>query len=195
MPTLTHLVVFTAPITGIGAVATGEIMRVPNRPDLLPAGGLFLRSPDGALLAPAAIALDDPPVSWRARTMLVPVPGEPGDRTRIWLATLTVRRHPVARRRPLLVRPPGGGAIVSSFEPFVQPTGVVRAGPDITASLPSPPRQPGDPIVRPAVARYEGVAGRVPSVAARRQRTDDLAALPGHRHVTPRRAADAGSRV
>ena len=85
---LTHLVVFTAAITGIGAVATGEIMRVPNRPDLLPAGGLFLRSPEGAMLVPAAIALDDPPADG-ARTMLVPVPGDPGDRTRIWLATLT----------------------------------------------------------------------------------------------------------
>ena len=85
---LTHLIVFTAPITGIGAVATGEIMRVPNRPDLLPAGGLFLRSPEGAMLTPTAIALDDPPADG-ARTMLVPVPGDPGDRTRIWLATLT----------------------------------------------------------------------------------------------------------
>jgi hypothetical protein len=85
---LTHLVVFTAPITGIGAVATGEIMRVPNRPDLLPAGGLFLRSPEGALLSPTAIVLDEPPAEG-GRTVLVPVPGDPGDRTRIWLATLT----------------------------------------------------------------------------------------------------------
>jgi hypothetical protein len=85
---LTHLVVFSAPITAIGPVATGEILRVPNRPDLLPAGGLFLRSPDGALLVPTVIALDDPPADG-ARTVLVPVPGDPGDRTRLWLATLT----------------------------------------------------------------------------------------------------------
>ena len=45
---------------------------------------------------------------------------------------------------------------MSSFLPFVPAMGVERAGPDITATLPSPPRQPGEPIVRPAVARYEG---------------------------------------
>ena len=87
-PALTHLVVFSSPITGIGPVATGDIMRVPNRPDLLPAGGLFLRSPEGALLVPTAIALDGPPAE-EARTVLVAVPGNPGDRTRLWLATLT----------------------------------------------------------------------------------------------------------
>jgi hypothetical protein len=85
---LTHLVVFMAPITGSGAVTTGEIMRVPNRPDLLPAGGMFLRSPEGALLSPTAIALDDPPADGE-RTVLVSVPGDPGDRVRVWLATLT----------------------------------------------------------------------------------------------------------
>jgi hypothetical protein len=61
---------------------------VPNRPDLLPAGGLFLRSPEGALLVPTAIALDGPPAE-EARTVLVAVPGNPGDRARLWLATLT----------------------------------------------------------------------------------------------------------
>ena len=45
---------------------------------------------------------------------------------------------------------------MSSFVPFVSATGAERAGPDRTVSLPSPPRQPGDPIVRPVVARYEG---------------------------------------
>jgi phosphatidylserine/phosphatidylglycerophosphate/cardiolipin synthase-like enzyme len=50
---------------------------------------------------------------------------------------------------------------VSSFVPFVslpdaQPPPVERDGADITTSLPSPPRQPGDPIVRSAAARHEG---------------------------------------
>jgi hypothetical protein len=85
---LTHLLVFTAEITAIGAVATGEILRVPNRPDLLPSGGLFLRSPDGILLTPTAIPLDDPLAS-EPRTVLVPVPGGPGQRMRMWFATLT----------------------------------------------------------------------------------------------------------
>ena len=45
---------------------------------------------------------------------------------------------------------------MTSFVPFVPPAGAGRTGPDITATLPSPPRQPGDPIVRPLVPRYEG---------------------------------------
>ena len=85
---LTHLLAFSAPIVGIGAVTATEIMRVPNRPDLLPTGGLFLRSPDGTMLSPIAIELDEPPAD-HDRTVLVPVPGAPGDRTRVWLATLT----------------------------------------------------------------------------------------------------------
>jgi len=43
-----------------------------------------------------------------------------------------------------------------SFAPFVPATGVRRAAPDVTVTLPSPPRQPGDPLVRPGVARHEG---------------------------------------
>lgn len=45
---------------------------------------------------------------------------------------------------------------MTSFVPCVPATGVDRAAPDITAPLPNPPRQPGDPVVRPAAARYEG---------------------------------------
>lgn len=65
---------------------------------------------------------------------------------------------------------------MSSFLPFVPPDAAARAGPDITAVLPSPPRQPGDPIVRPTVARYEGVpvvflplrpAGSAPTISLR----------------------------
>ncbi len=47
-------------------MAAAEVLRVPNRRDLLPAGGLWLRSPDGVLLDPAATALDDPSVETEA---------------------------------------------------------------------------------------------------------------------------------
>ena len=91
-PALTHLLLFHAPSTGAGPVPTAAVLRVPNRPDLPPGGGLWLRAPDGGLLAPTAIALDDPaavPAAAGGVELPVTIPGGPGDRTRIWLATLT----------------------------------------------------------------------------------------------------------
>jgi hypothetical protein len=82
-PTLAHLLVFSAPSVGVGPVEVTEVIRVPNRPDLLPEGGLWLRAPDGALLTPAATALNG------SEEVAVTVSSAPGDRTRVWLATLT----------------------------------------------------------------------------------------------------------
>ena len=45
---------------------------------------------------------------------------------------------------------------MASFVPFVPATGVRRAGPDVVAALPDPPRTPGEPIRRPGVARHAG---------------------------------------
>lgn len=91
-PTLSHLLLFHAPSVGTGPIDVTNISRVPNRHDLLPDGGLWLRAPDGGLLAPTAIALDDPAVVVGAdgtREVTLTVPGGPGERTRVWLATLT----------------------------------------------------------------------------------------------------------
>jgi hypothetical protein len=90
--TLSHLLFFHAPSVGTGPVAVTEITRVPNRPDLFPEGGLWLRAPDSDMLAPIAIALDEPTVVVVAdgsREVELTVPGGPGERTRVWLATLT----------------------------------------------------------------------------------------------------------
>lgn len=91
-PTLSHLLLFHAPSVGTGPIDVTNISRVPNRHDLLPDGGLWLRAPDDGLLAPTAIALDDPAVVVGAdgtREVTLTVPGGPGERTRVWLATLT----------------------------------------------------------------------------------------------------------
>lgn len=90
--TLSHLLFFHAPSVGNGPVPVTEISRVPNRADLLPAGGLWLRAPDGELLAPTALELDEPAVVVAAdgsREVVLTVPIGPGERTRVWLATLT----------------------------------------------------------------------------------------------------------
>jgi hypothetical protein len=103
---ITHLLVFSAQITKIGAVASSEIMRVPNRPDLLPTGGLFLRTPEGALLTPTAIALAAPAAE-SPRIVFVPVPGNPDDRIRLWLATLTADGIPSVIAGPYSYVHPG----------------------------------------------------------------------------------------
>ena len=78
------------------------MVRVPNRPDLLPDGGLYLRAPDGALLAPTAGAVQP------GEDITVTVPGAPGDRTRIWLATLTIDGIPSAVAGPYTILLPVG---------------------------------------------------------------------------------------
>ena len=91
-PATTHLLVFHAPSVGVGPVTSGELIRVPNRPDLLPAGGCWLPAPDGVLLTPTATDLAGPLVVVTAdgtRQVAVDVPGGPGARTRVWLASLT----------------------------------------------------------------------------------------------------------
>lgn len=105
-PSVTHLLLFHAPSVGVGAVESSEVHRVPNRPDLLPEGGLWLREPGGDLLSPIAHALDDPAVVVEAdgtRELVVDVPGGPGARTRIWLATLTRDGIPSAVAGPYTV--------------------------------------------------------------------------------------------
>jgi hypothetical protein len=90
--TLSHLLFFHAPSVGSGPVPGSEISRVPNRPDLLPADGLWLRAPDGELLAPTALELDGPAVviaTDGSLEVVLTVPVGPGGRTRVWLATLT----------------------------------------------------------------------------------------------------------
>jgi hypothetical protein len=91
-PALTHLLFFHASAVGTGPVEVTEVSRVPNRPDLFPDGGLWLRAPDGDLLAPTATALDGPAVVLAtdgSREVILTVPGGPGEKTRVWLATLT----------------------------------------------------------------------------------------------------------
>ena len=103
-PSVSHLLVFAAPSQGTGPVGDSTLIRVPNRPDLLPEGGLFLRTPDGTLLSPTATAV----TPGEEQTVTVPeVPESPG-RTRIWLATLTVDGIPSALAGPYTIFLPVG---------------------------------------------------------------------------------------
>lgn len=110
-PALTHLLLFHAPAVGVGPVEVSGVMRVPNRPDLLPEQGLWLRAPGGAMLRPAATALNGPGVLVEPdgdRALTLTVPGGPGARTRVWLATLSRDGVPSALAGPytILLPPP-----------------------------------------------------------------------------------------
>jgi hypothetical protein len=80
--------------------AEAEILRVPNRRDLYPNGGLRLRLPDGTLLAPSVVKpLSDPGVTveadgTRVVTMTLPVPG--GGWATLWSYALTRDGQPSA---------------------------------------------------------------------------------------------------
>ena len=116
-PAVTHLLAFSAPSVGVGPVERAEVIRVPNRPDLLPAGACWLPEPGGTLLTPVASDLAGPGVvtdTDGTRHLAVTVPGPPGGRTRVWLATLTRDGVPsgVAGPYTVLLGPPvsvGGG--------------------------------------------------------------------------------------
>lgn len=45
---------------------------------------------------------------------------------------------------------------MATFVPFAPATGVRRNGADVTVALPDPARAPGDPVIRPGVARHAG---------------------------------------
>ncbi|MFC7359469.1 hypothetical protein [Nocardioides astragali] len=118
-PTVTHVLTFHAASTGVGPVATHEVIRVPNRPDLLPASGCWLAAADGLLLTPAAVPLDGPGVvtdTDGTRRLQVTVPVADDGRTRVWLASLTFDGIPSPVAGPytihgadILARVSGGG--------------------------------------------------------------------------------------
>ena len=86
---LTHLLIFQAEITEQDASTAGELLRVPNRPDLFPAGNVRMRLATGTVLAPSVIplsTLEHDAQGWRA---LVEVEPGPTGAVRAWVATLT----------------------------------------------------------------------------------------------------------
>jgi hypothetical protein len=114
-PSLTHVLVFHAPSVGVGPVGSTEIIRVPNRPDLLPAGGFWLAAPDGVLLTPTAADLGDPGVATDpdgTRRIELTVPVADGGRTRVWLASLTTDGIPSVVAGPYTVHGAGSAAPV-----------------------------------------------------------------------------------
>jgi hypothetical protein len=93
---LTHLLFFSQEVAAGSQngrpVGTASLMRTPNRPDLYPDGGIWLRAPDGSLLSPSIKPLSDGDVVVDAagfRQLAIDVTADPGERVRVWACTLT----------------------------------------------------------------------------------------------------------
>jgi len=92
----THVLLFQAPLSRSG----GQLVRVPNRPDLHPTGHLALLMGDGSLLSAEAVQrseLDsDPPLS---SVLMEPTPADQGP-VRIWAASVNRDGMPSALAGP-----------------------------------------------------------------------------------------------
>jgi hypothetical protein len=112
---LTHLLSFSQEVpTGSHngrPVGAASLMRTPNRPDLYPDGGIWLRAPDGSLLSPSVKALGDADVAVDAtgfRQLAIDVTADPGGRVRIWACTLTQSGAPSKLAGPWTLAMPLG---------------------------------------------------------------------------------------
>ena len=91
---LTHLLAFSQHVEpGDGRpVQQALILRTPNRPDLYPDGGIWLRTPDGALLAPRVKALADADVivdTDGLSRLALDFTADAGQLLRVWACSLT----------------------------------------------------------------------------------------------------------
>ena len=79
------MLLFEAPL----ALGQGRLVRVPNRPDLLPAGHLALVFDDGASLAPQVVPRAGLEAGASAESRLVELSTPPDGPVRVWAATVS----------------------------------------------------------------------------------------------------------
>jgi hypothetical protein len=90
---LTHLLIFRSVALGDSSPGA-QLLRLPNRPDLHPAGNIRVRLDDNSVLAPTIVALSTLEHDARGWSALVePQPPQTGP-VRVWLSTLTVDGMP-----------------------------------------------------------------------------------------------------
>jgi LGFP repeat len=113
---LTHLLVFTRPLVGAPATQAGDVLRIPNRPDLAPARleqMVLLRTSDG-LLSPTVKSLSDPDVTTSSDGVChadLRFTGPAGQVLQVWACTLTRDLVPSRVAGPFrLTMPYAGGS-------------------------------------------------------------------------------------
>jgi hypothetical protein len=118
-PRVTHLLLFRVALTEANVAARGVLLRVPNRPDLYPAGGIRLRLDGGETIAPQVLEVADLESDGQGRRLLVGPDGPQQGPVRVWLATLTGDGIPsppsgpwtIPYRLPPLIAPQLAGAM------------------------------------------------------------------------------------
>jgi hypothetical protein len=117
---LTHLLVFRN-AAGPDASPGAQLIRVPNRPDLFPAGNIRLRLDDNSVLQPEVVALatlEHNAQGWRA--LVQPAPSQTGP-VRVWLSTLTADGIPCPPSGPWHIpftpSPPAAPALAGHVVP------------------------------------------------------------------------------
>jgi hypothetical protein len=117
---LTHLLIFRSVVVG-DSPPGAQLLRVPNRPDLHPAGNIRLRLDDNAVLAPEVIALSALEHDARGWSALVEPQSPQTGPVRVWLSTLTADGMPSELsgpwRLPFSVPAPAPPALSASATP------------------------------------------------------------------------------
>ena len=116
---ITHLLIFRCARTD--ASPTAQLLRVPNRPDLFPAGNIRLRLLDNSVLAPLVVplsSLEHDAQGWSA--LVQPEQPQTGP-VRVWLSTVTVDGMPCPPSGPwgilFTVPPPAAPTVAVSLAP------------------------------------------------------------------------------
>jgi hypothetical protein len=114
---LTHLLIFRT-VSADDSSPGAQILRVPNRADLRPAGHIRLRLDDNSVLAPLVIALSTLAHTTQGWSALVEPEQPQTGPVRVWLSTLTADGFPSDPngpwRIPFSVPPPAAPALTAS---------------------------------------------------------------------------------
>lgn len=102
-PRLEHLLVFEYQPTPGAAADVVSLVRVPNRPDLYPAGAVRLRHGDGALTTARAASLAPSPVDGRVLEATTMLERRPGATVAVWACSVTVDGIPSALAGPWFI--------------------------------------------------------------------------------------------
>jgi len=117
---LSHLLIFRSVAVGDSSPGA-QLLRVPNRPDLHPAGNIRARLDDKSVLAPLILALSTLEHNAQGWSALVEPQQPQTGPVRVWLSTLTVDGMPSDLsgpwRIPFPVPPPAPPALTASATP------------------------------------------------------------------------------
>jgi hypothetical protein len=116
---ITHLLIFRSIQTDASPAA--QLLRVPNRPDLAPAGNIRLRLDDNSVIAPSVVPLSTLEHDAQGWSVLVEPEQPQTGPVRVWLSTVTVDGMPCPPSGPwrilFTVPPPPAPTLAAHIVP------------------------------------------------------------------------------